>query len=78
VKPRGVDDVAVLSATLWSDKAGPEVLRRLAVEMADKLRALPNVSRVDISGGSPRTINVELDARKLAERGLGADAYCRR
>jgi multidrug efflux pump subunit AcrB len=73
VKPRGVDDVAVLSATLWSDKAGPEILRRLAVEMADKLRALPNVSRVDITGGLPRTINVELDARKLAERGLGAD-----
>jgi multidrug efflux pump subunit AcrB len=28
---------------------------------------------VDITGGLPRTINVELDARKLAERGLGAD-----
>ena len=41
--------------------------------MADKLRALPNVSRVDITGGLPRTINVELDARKLAERGLAAD-----
>jgi multidrug efflux pump subunit AcrB len=73
VKPRGVDDVAVLSATLWSNKVGPDILRRLAAEMADKLRAIPNVSRVDISGGLPRTINVELDARKLAERGLGAD-----
>jgi multidrug efflux pump subunit AcrB len=73
VKPRGVDDVAVLSATLWSDKVGPDILRRLAAEMADKLRALPNVSRVDITGGLPRTINVELDARKLAERSLGAD-----
>ncbi|MEN6507761.1 MAG: efflux RND transporter permease subunit [Smithella sp.] len=73
IKPRGVDDVAVLTATLSSNKTGPDVLRRLAVEMADKLRALPNVSRVDITGGLPRTINVELDARKLAERGLGAD-----
>ena len=73
VKPRGVDDVAVLAVTLSSQKIGPDILRRLAVEMADKLRALPNVSRVDITGGLPRTINVELDARKLAERSLGAD-----
>jgi multidrug efflux pump subunit AcrB len=73
IKPRGVDDVAILCATLWSDKVGPEMLRRIATEMADTLRALPNVSRVDITGGLSRTINVELDARKLAERGLAAN-----
>ncbi len=73
IKPRGVDDVAVLAATLSSGKIGPDILRRLAVEMADKLRALPNVSRVDVTGGLHRTINVKLDARALAERGLGAD-----
>lgn len=73
VKPRGVDDVAVLAATLSSNKVAPDILRRLAVEMADKLRALPNVSRVDVTGGLQRTINVQLNARKLAERGLGAD-----
>lgn len=73
VKPRGIDDVSVLAITLWSECDCPEVLRRVAAEMAVELRRLPNVSRVDIIGGTPRSIQVDLDARRLAERGIEAD-----
>jgi len=73
VRPRGIDDVSALVITLWSERDGSEVLRRVAAEMAVELRRLPNVSRVDIIGGTPRSIQVDLDARRLAERGIEAD-----
>ena len=73
VKPRGIDDACALAVTLWSERDGSDALRRVAAEMAVELRRLPNVSRVDIIGGTPRSIQVDLDARRLAERGIEAD-----
>jgi len=48
-------------------------LRKIASEMAVELRRINNVSRVDIIGGQARSFLVELDARRLAERGIAAD-----
>ena len=73
VKPRGIDDVCALAVTLWSDRDSSDTLRRVAAEMAVELRRLPNVSRVDIIGGTLRSIQVDLYARRLAERGIGTD-----
>jgi multidrug efflux pump subunit AcrB len=73
VKPRGIDDACALAVMLWSERDGSDALRRVAAEMAVELRRLPNVSRVDIIGGIPRSIQVDLDARRLAERGIEAD-----
>lgn len=73
IKPRGIDDVSVLAVTLWSEREGPGLLRKVAAELADELQRLPQVSRIDIIGGAPRSIRVDLDARRLAERGIAAD-----
>jgi multidrug efflux pump subunit AcrB len=73
VKPRGLEDVPDLNAVLSSSTEDPQTLRRLAGELASDLRRLSNVARVEITGGSPRTIRVELDAKRMAERGLGAE-----
>ncbi|HWQ10964.1 MAG TPA: efflux RND transporter permease subunit, partial [Holophaga sp.] len=61
-----------LSVVLTGRTTDVQTLRRVAGELASGLQELPNVSRVDIIGGSPRAIRVDLDARRLAERGLGA------
>ena len=73
VKPRGVAEVPSFAVSLWSEEEGPEVLRKVASEMASELRRIPNVSRVDIVGGQARSFLVNLDANRLAERGIGVD-----
>ena len=73
VKPRGRAEVPSLAVSLWSATEGPQILRKIASEMASELRRIPNVSRVDIIGGQSRSFLVELDASRLAERGIPAD-----
>jgi multidrug efflux pump subunit AcrB len=73
VVPRGIEDVPVLAVTLWHESDDAVLVRRLAAELASELESLPGVSRVQLTGGSRREIVVELDANRLAERGLGAD-----
>jgi multidrug efflux pump subunit AcrB len=73
VKPRGVAEVPSLAVNLWSESEGPQILKKIASEMATELRRIPNVSRVDIIGGQSRSFLVELDARRLAELGIAAD-----
>jgi multidrug efflux pump subunit AcrB len=73
VKPRGIAEVPVLGVSLWSETEGPQILRKIASEMAVELRRIPNVSQVEIIGGQSRAFIVELDARRLAERGITTD-----
>ena len=71
VKPIEIDDVPIVVATLWSDNpertSDPE-LRRLAEEIALKLQAVKNTNRVEVVGGRPRAIRVELRPEALAGR----------
>jgi len=71
VKPLEVDDVPILVAALWSDdpdRVGGYTLRRLAEEMAHRLKAIDNTNRVTVTGGYPRRVRVELDPQALASR----------
>lgn len=69
VKPIEVDDVPIVIATLWSDQPqryGDHQLRRIAEEVQHELQAIPNTNRVEVVGGRPRQITVNLDAQRLA------------
>lgn len=69
VKPIEVDDVPIVIATLWSDQTqryGDHELRRIAEEVQHELQAIPNTNRVEVVGGRPRRIIVNLDAQRLA------------
>lgn len=71
VKPIEVDDVPIVIATLWSrDPARYDHyhLRRLAEELELELQALPGTNRIEIAGGQPREVRVELDPAALAAR----------
>jgi multidrug efflux pump subunit AcrB len=52
VKPRGVAEVPALAVSLWSENEGPQILRKIASEMASELRRIPNISRVISSAAS--------------------------
>jgi multidrug efflux pump subunit AcrB len=70
VKPVEIDDVPVVSLTLWSPTAGDDVLRRVAEEMAARLDAVPDLSRTEILGGRRREVRVEIDPEAIAGYGL--------
>jgi multidrug efflux pump subunit AcrB len=71
IKPVEVDDVPIVDLALWSDR--PEQyddhqLRRLAEQFQNELQAIPNTNRVEVIGGRPRTLLIELDPVRLASR----------
>ena len=66
VKTVSIDDVPFFTATLTADRP-PEEIRRVAEEVATSLEAVPNVRDVDVIGGSPREIRVELRPGQAAE-----------
>ncbi|MBU4262876.1 MAG: efflux RND transporter permease subunit [Proteobacteria bacterium] len=67
VKPKSIDDVPILTLTLWNEKgqySGYE-LRRVAVEVADELKKDMNVSEFSVIGGQKRQVRVNLDPARL-------------
>jgi multidrug efflux pump subunit AcrB len=68
VKPSQIDDVAVVTLTLFSPKRTPFELRRIGEEVKARLDALPDLSQSEIIGGLPREIRLEANAEALAAR----------
>lgn len=72
IKPRTIDDVPILALTLHSAAQGPMELRRLAAELQDAVRQIPQVAETRILGGLRRQVRVQLDPVRLASHGLTA------
>lgn len=69
VKPIEIDDVPIVTATVWStapDRYGDYELRRIAEEIQNELQAIANTNRVDLISGRSRRIYVHLDAKRMA------------
>ena len=70
VKPVEVDDVQILTATLYAtapDLGGFE-LRRLAEEVASYLQTVEETNRIKVIGGQPRELTVSLQPIAMAGR----------
>ncbi|NOZ25286.1 MAG: efflux RND transporter permease subunit [Nitrospirae bacterium] len=65
VKPRSIDDVPVLTLTLWSGRYSGSELRRLAQELDDEIRMDEDVSETRITGGLKREVRITLDPVRL-------------
>ena len=70
VKPIEIDDVPIVSATLYSQRYGPARLYRVAEEVVKKLQKIPDSSRITIHGGQRRAVYVYLDPEQVAAHGL--------
>ncbi|MEJ2762986.1 efflux RND transporter permease subunit [Photobacterium sp. MCCC 1A19761] len=71
VKPIEIDDVPILVAALYSTRpelTGPAELRRIAEQAVIQLQALDDTNKVAVVGGSPRVIQIALDAPAMASR----------
>ena len=78
VKPRTIDDVPVLALTLHSATQDHLTLRRLAAQLDDAVKALPDVAETTMIGGVRRQLRVLLDPVRLASRQLTIDDVAHR
>ena len=70
IKPRRIDDVPILALTLHSRRYDHFMLRRIAAQLDDAIKEVPDVSEVTLIGGQRRQVRVQLDAGKLAARNI--------
>ncbi|MBE0604623.1 MAG: efflux RND transporter permease subunit, partial [Deltaproteobacteria bacterium] len=77
IKPRSIDDVPILALTLSSGRHDPFTLRRIAVQLQEQIKTVPDVSEVKIIGGQRRHLRVILDPARMASRGIAPAAIAR-
>jgi len=65
VKPKSIDDVPILTFTLWSEQYNGYDLRRIAHELSNELKKDPDVSETALYGGQSRQVRVILDPERL-------------
>jgi len=70
VRPTGIDDVPIVTFTLWSESLSASDLRRVAHAVEAELARVPGTARIATVGGSPRELRVELDPARMAGFGV--------
>ncbi len=72
VKPMGIDDVPILTATLWTEdpERGAHELLRAAHAIEAELKRIPGTRDIYTVGGPDRVVRVELDAALLSGYGI--------
>ncbi|MEO5337389.1 MAG: efflux RND transporter permease subunit [Magnetospirillum sp. WYHS-4] len=70
VKPKGVDDVPVVSLTLWSHDVDDAALRLMALDVLQRLKEVPDTSQAFIVGGRAEQIRVEVFPERLSGYGV--------
>ncbi|MCV2369645.1 efflux RND transporter permease subunit [Roseateles oligotrophus] len=72
IKPRGIDDVPIVSLTLFSKnpEIGAYALERVAHSMEIELKRVPGTREVSSIGGPGRAITIAVDPARLNAAGL--------
>lgn len=81
VKPKGIDDVPVVTLTLWSkdlDENGvPDVddglLRKLAHDLVQSIKEIPETGNTFVVGGRAEQVRVEVFPERLSGYGISLD-----
>ncbi len=71
VKPVEIDDVPIVTLTLYAPVGEEAALRRVAEELRVRLENVRNISRTEILGGRRRLVQVYVHSAALAARGIG-------
>lgn len=67
VKLVSIDDVPILTLTLWGEEYDGYLLRRIAAELSAEIKKVPDVAEAKLSGGFKRKIRIQLDQDRLRE-----------
>jgi len=65
VKPKSINDVPILTLTLWSDRYHGYDLRRVAFELSDEIKKDSRVAGISVIGGQKRQVRIVVDPVKL-------------
>jgi len=65
VKPQSINEVPILTFTLWSRRYHGYELRRVAQEVTDELKKDAEVAETNIIGGQKRQLRIEMDPLRL-------------
>lgn len=66
VKPMTIDDVPIVSLTLWSEELDDYSLKRIATVVSDEINKIQDVSKTEVIGGRDREVRIEIDPQRLA------------
>jgi multidrug efflux pump subunit AcrB len=70
IKPKSIDDVPILALTFHSARHDHLTLRRLAAQVDEAVKQVPQVAETTLIGGTRRQLRVQLDPARLAGHGL--------
>jgi multidrug efflux pump subunit AcrB len=73
VKPKSVDDVPVVTVTLWSQEVDDAALRALANDVLQRLSEVPDAGQGFVVGGRREQIRVEVSPEQLSGFGISLD-----
>ncbi len=75
IKPRGIDDVPIVTATLWTrdDTRGAFELMQVAHTLEAELKRIPGTREVRTIGGPQHVARVVLDPQRLAGHNIDLD-----
>jgi multidrug efflux pump subunit AcrB len=70
IKPKGIDDVPIVTLTLFGPNTGAFDLERVAHSVESELKRVPGTREVKTIGGPGRGVRVEVDPARLAGSGV--------
>src|SRR5690606_23136590 len=72
VKPKGIDDVPIVTLTLWTadPRRGAHELGQVARSIETEIKRVPGTRSVYTVGSPQSTVHVQLDPQKLSGYGL--------
>jgi len=75
VNPKGIDDVPIVTVTLWTedDSRGGHELSQVAHALEAELKRVPGTRDIYTVGGPETAVRVLLDPQRLAAHGLALD-----
>ncbi|WP_374564846.1 efflux RND transporter permease subunit [Ideonella sp.] len=75
IKPRGIDDVPIVTLTLWAKQEAGNAfdLERVAHSVEADLKRVPGTREVVTTGGPGRVVTVALDPARMASVGATVD-----
>ncbi|MGD8207910.1 MAG: efflux RND transporter permease subunit, partial [Thiohalocapsa sp.] len=73
VRPVSIDDVPIVTLTLWSDEIGDAQLRTLALDVLQELGSVPDTGEGFVVGGREEQIRVEVMMERLSGYGITLD-----